>query len=87
MHIHGTEFNVQAASLSGAGSYRAENAERSAQTRRRLLKAARTLDATDIETADPEASLLVGAWLNVRHNHALAEDEYTPDAVPGPGQY
>jgi hypothetical protein len=77
MHIHGNQLNVQAASLGGAGSYRAENAERAAQTRRRLHKAAQALDTPALETSDPSASFLVGEWLSVRHNHALAEDEYT----------
>lgn len=77
MHIHGNQLNVQAASLGGAASYRTENAERAAQTRRRLHKAAQTLDATAFETSDPSARFLVGEWLSVRHNHALAEDEYT----------
>jgi hypothetical protein len=77
MHIHANDLNVQAASLAGAGSYRAENAERAAKTRRRLHKAAQTIDATAPEASDPSASFLVGEWLNLRHSHALAEDEYT----------
>jgi len=78
MHIHGNYLNVQAASLAGAGSYRAQNAERAAQNRRRLNKAAQSLEATSIESTDPDASFLVGEWLSLRHNHAQAEDEYTP---------
>jgi hypothetical protein len=79
MHIHGNLNNIHAASLAGAGSFRAENAERAAQTRRRLLKAAQTMDATarEADAVAPDASFLVGEWLNVSHNHALAEDEYT----------
>jgi hypothetical protein len=80
MHIHGNGFNVQSASLGGAASYRAENAERAAQTRKRLHKAAQTLEATALDASDPDASFLVGEWLSVRHNHTLVEDEYTHGA-------
>jgi hypothetical protein len=76
MHIHGN-LNVQATSLGAANSARAENAERAAETRRRLYKAAQSIDATATESTDPDASYLVGEWLSVRHNHALADDRYT----------
>jgi hypothetical protein len=86
MHIHSNLNNIQAASLAGASSYRAENAERAAQTRRRLMKAAQTPEGSFLEGSDPSASFLVGEWLTVRHNHALAEDEYTPGSVDGAGR-
>lgn len=85
MHIHGNLMNVQPASLYEASNHRAEIAERAAQTRRRLRKAAQALgaaalDAPTLDSTNPGASLLVGEWLSVRHNQSVAEDEYTPDA-------
>ncbi|MGP8250796.1 MAG: hypothetical protein ACLQHF_02115 [Terracidiphilus sp.] len=87
MHIHGNDLNVQAASLAGVASYRAGDAERAARTRRRLQNSAQTLEPTALETSDPGANLLVGQWLSVRHNHALAEDEYTPGPSTGPAGF
>ncbi|MGD0910328.1 MAG: hypothetical protein ABR928_00445 [Terracidiphilus sp.] len=80
MHIHASLMSVQAASLAGAGNARAENAEKAAQTRRQLRKAAQHVDTTSFaaDAAAPDASFLVGEWLNVRHNHSLADDKYTP---------
>lgn len=76
MHIH-ANMNIEAASLAAAASYRAENAERAAQTRRRLNKAAQTLDAATLGTSDPDTGLMVSEWLNAHHDDSPAEDTYT----------
>jgi hypothetical protein len=80
MRIHGNLTNLREASVEYAGMDRAENAARAAKTRRQLQKAAQTISATDLETPDPGASLLIGEWLNVNHNQSLADDDY----IPGP---
>ena len=87
MRIHGQQPTLQAAEMAGAANYRAENAERSGRTRRRLMKAAQTLDAAALESADPGAGLLVDQWLSVRHNAAMAEDEYTPGSIGGAAKF
>lgn len=76
MHIHGNLNNVQATSLNAACNARTENAEKAAQTRKRLHKAAEILDDPSVDASDPGAGFLVGEWLNVHHNLAMADDAY-----------
>jgi hypothetical protein len=77
MHIHGNNLNILAPSLDTPNSVRSENAEKAAETRRRLRKATETLGAPTAESSDSNATFLAGEWLNVRHNYSLAEDKYT----------
>jgi len=85
MRIHGSDLNVQAASLGAAAGYHAEDVERARRTRQRLSQAAQKLEAGTAEQGEMDAGFLVGEWLGVRHNSALAEDEYTPGPVTGMG--
>ena len=88
MHIHANMLNPQAAGLYDPSSLRAAQAERAAQTRRKLQNAAQTIGATDSETLDPNASMLMGHWLNVDHNQSLPDDSYVPGSThnePFPG--
>jgi hypothetical protein len=88
VHIHANMMNPQAAGLYDPSSLRAAQAERAAQTRRKLLSAAQTMGATDLESLDPDAGLLIGRWLNANHNQSLADDSYAPGPThvePFPG--
>jgi len=65
MHIHGNSMNLQAANFYPAGlQSRAAAAERAAEVRKRLLKSA----ANTEDSADPDATLLVGHWLDQPDN-------------------
>jgi hypothetical protein len=89
MHIHANLMNPQAAGPYDPSARRAEQAERAAQTRRKLQKASETITASDLDTPDAGAAgLLVRNWLNAGPNPSLAEDNYTPapeshDFFPG----
>lgn len=76
MHIHGSIPNVQSADFySIASSERAAEAQRAAETRKRLLKAAQGL-AAEAGAETPEATALVGQWMDARHSQVLTGDEY-----------
>jgi hypothetical protein len=75
MHVH-----PAAVGLHGINTYalangeRAAAAQRAAKVRKKLLKAAQS---DDLEVnADPDASLLIGQWLDSRHSQVLPGDEY-----------
>lgn len=72
MHIHPTAIGMHPINASAAGNERAADAERAAQVRKRLLKAAQSA-ASD---AMPEENLLVGQWLDSRHSQVLPSGEY-----------
>jgi hypothetical protein len=77
MHIHGNSMSVQSASFSAAQGERAAAAQRAAEVRKRLLKSAQSVEPG----TDPDATLLVGQWLDSRHSQVLPEDEYRAAAA------
>lgn len=62
MHIHGPSMNIQAANFHSANlqSRATLEAQRAAETRKRLLRKSASLQAD----ADPDAVLLIGHWLD-----------------------
>lgn len=73
MHIHGNSMNIQTANFNAVGnSERAAASQKAAEVRKRLLKSAANIDAD----SDPDATLLVGQWLDSRHSQVLSEGEY-----------
>ena len=78
MHIHGGMPNAQGTQLASvAGAEAAEAARRTAEVRKRLLKAAQTPGGD----TTPEETLLIGQWLDSRgldsrHSQVLSGDEY-----------
>jgi hypothetical protein len=72
MHIHLSAIGLHSINISAAGSERAAAAQRAAEVRKRLLKAAQEA-APD---ATPEESLLIGQWLDSRHSQVLPGDSY-----------
>jgi len=78
MHIHGQILNVQAASFYGVpNGERAAAARRAAGTRKRLRKAAAQADSFD---ASPEATQLIGQWMEAGPNQMTIEDQYRDQA-------
>ena len=74
MHIHPTGVGLHAINTYALANERAANAQRAAEIRKKLLKAAQS-DDLDVNT-DPDATLLVGQWLDSRHSRVLSGDEY-----------
>ncbi len=74
MHIHPAAIGLQPISSYAAGNERAAAAQRAAEIRKRLLKSAQS--GEDEATADPDANLLIGQWLDSRHSQVLPGDEY-----------
>jgi hypothetical protein len=75
MHIHGELMNVQAANFYAASQgERAAAAQRTAETRKKLLKSASQLNGE----ATPEETLLIGQWLDGRTTQLPNEDQYHP---------
>ncbi|MGB0065250.1 MAG: hypothetical protein WBP85_12455 [Terracidiphilus sp.] len=72
MHIHPTAVGLHAINTYALANERAANAQRAAETRKRLLKSAQTIEAE----ADPDATMLIGQWLDSRHSQVLPGDEY-----------
>ena len=67
MHIHGNALGVQGANFdSVANGERAAQARRSAEVRKRLLKAG----AGGPDDLSPEEMLMIGQWLDGRHGEA-----------------
>jgi hypothetical protein len=73
MHIHPDAVGQYAINSYALTNERAANA-RAAEARKRLLKAGQ---GDDLEvSADPDATLLMGQWLDSRHSQVLPGDEY-----------
>jgi hypothetical protein len=72
MHIHPAAIGLQPISSYAAGNERAAAAQRAAETRKRLRESAQS---GEVET-DPDATLLIGQWLDSRHSQVLPGDEY-----------
>jgi hypothetical protein len=71
MHIHPAAVGLQSINTYALANERAAN-ERAAETRKRLLKSAQSIEAG----SDPDATLLIGQWLDSRHSQVLPGDEY-----------
>ncbi len=76
MHIHGPSMHVQAASFHNANlqSRAALQAQRAAETRKRLLRKSELLR----DGSDPDADLLIGHWLDANGH---------PGSEPGPNEF
>lgn len=73
MHIHPAAVGLYSISTYELANQRAANA-RFAEVRKKLLKAGQ---ADDLEVnADPDATLMIGQWLDSRHSQVLPGDEY-----------
>jgi hypothetical protein len=78
MHIHGNSISINAASFySAAQNEKAAAAKRAADVRKRLLKGASEIDGA----ATPEATLLIGQWMDSRHSQVESEDQYRISAA------
>lgn len=72
MHIHPAAIGQHPINISAAGNDRAAAAQRAAEVRKRLLKSAQSIESD----TDPDATLLIGQWLDSRHSQVLPQDEY-----------
>ncbi|MDR3753988.1 MAG: hypothetical protein P4K93_10300 [Terracidiphilus sp.] len=73
MHVHPAAVGLHSINTYGLANERAANA-RAAEVRKKLLKAGQS-DDLDV-SADPDATLLIGQWLDSRHSQLLLGDEY-----------
>ena len=72
MHVHPAAVGLHAINTYALANERAASAQRAAETRKRLLKSAQSIAAG----SDPDATLLIGQWLDSRHSQVLPGDEY-----------
>jgi hypothetical protein len=72
MHIHPAAVGVHSINTYAAGNDRSAAAQRAAEVRKRLLKSAQSIEPG----TDPDATLLIGQWLDSRHSQVLPQDEY-----------
>jgi hypothetical protein len=76
MHIHPDAIWPQNINTYGLANERAAHAQRAAEVRKKLLRAGQS---DDLEvSSDPDATLLIGHWLDPRHSQVLPGDEYHP---------
>ncbi len=73
MHIHGPSSNSYAANLYAAGNDpRTAAAQRAADTRKKLQKAADSPDSGVF----PEETVMINQWLDARHSQTQSAGEY-----------
>jgi len=73
MHIHPAAVGLHSINTYAAGNDRsAAAAQRAAEVRKRLLTSAQSVEPD----TDPDATLLVGQWIDSRHSQVLPQDEY-----------
>ncbi len=72
MHSHLAAVGLHSINIYAPANERAATAQRAAETRKRLRQSAQTIEAD----ADPDATLLIGQWLDSRHSQVLPGDEY-----------
>ena len=73
MHIHGAAMNNYAIGFNSAKQTdKTAAAQRAAETRRKLLKSAQSIDGS----MDSTEGLLIGQWLDSRHSQVQSEDQY-----------
>ncbi len=76
MHVHPVTSAIPLIGTYALANEHAAAAQRAAEIRKRLRRSAQSLDAGD----DPEATLLIGQWLDASPDRALADDEYHASA-------
>jgi hypothetical protein len=74
MHVHPAAIAQHSINTYAAGTERAPAAQRAAEVRKRILKSAQS--NAEEPLADPDATLLIGQWLDARHSQVLPADEY-----------
>ena len=74
MHVHPSAIAQHAINTYASGNQRAAAAQRAAEVRKKLLKAAR--GEGEQVSADPDATLFIGQWLDSRHSQTLPASEY-----------
>jgi hypothetical protein len=72
MHVHPAAVGLHPINTYALANERAAAAERAAEVRRRLRQSAPAIDTE----SDPDATLLIGQWLDSRHSQVLPGDEY-----------
>jgi hypothetical protein len=73
MHIHPAAVSLQSINADASATDRAAAAaQRAAETRKRLLKSAQSIEAE----SDPDATLMIGQWLDSSHSQVVPDDEY-----------
>ncbi len=72
MHVHPAAVGLHAINTYALANERAANTQRVAETRKRLRQSAQSIAAD----SDPDATLLIGQWLDSRHSQVLPGDEY-----------
>ena len=74
MHVHPAAVSLHSINTYALDNERAVAAQRAAEVRKRLLKSAQSIDAA--AATDPDATLLIGQWLDSRHSQVLPGEEY-----------
>ncbi len=77
MHIHPAAVGLHSINTYATGNDRSAAAQRAAEVRKRLLKSAQSIESD----TDPDATLLVGQWLDSRHSQVLPQDEHHSGAA------
>jgi len=72
MHVHPAAVGLQSINTYALANERTATAQRAAEVRKRLLKSAQFIEAEP----DPDATALIGQWLDSRHSQVLPGDEY-----------
>ncbi|MGA3133207.1 MAG: hypothetical protein ABSD59_20600 [Terracidiphilus sp.] len=72
MHVHPAAVSLHSINTYAMANERAATAQRAAEVRKRLLKSAQSIETE----SDPDATLLIGQWLDSRHSQVLPDDEY-----------
>jgi hypothetical protein len=72
MQVHPAAVGLHSINTYALANERAATAQRAAETRKRLLNSAQSIEAE----SDPDATLLIGQWLDSRHSQVLPGDEY-----------
>jgi hypothetical protein len=70
MHVHPAAVSLHSINTYAMANERAATAQRAAEVRKRLLNSAQSIES------DPDATLLIGQWLDSRHSQVLPGDEY-----------
>lgn len=72
MHMHHAAIRLEPIGSYAAGNNRAAAAQQAAEARKRLLKSAQSIAAE----SDPDATLLIGHWLDSQPGRHLLDDQY-----------
>jgi hypothetical protein len=78
VHVHPAAVGLDAINTYALANERAAAAQRAGDVRKKLVKAAQGEDPE--VSADPDANLLIGQWLDSRHSQVLPGDEYHASA-------